>query len=208
MSTGGAPDGRTQMIVLASSSIHRADILRGAGLDFVVATPQIDERAVEAPLLDAGVDAAGVAEVLARAKAETVSQNYHDSHVIGGDQTLVLGNEVLHKPRDAEEARRRLLALSGRRHLLHTAVCIARRGQTEWSHVETAAIAFRALDPAFVGRHIAQVGDAALTSVGAYQIEGPGIQLIESVEGDFFAIKGLPLLPLLAELRARRLIDH
>ncbi|GIK82763.1 MAG: Maf-like protein [Alphaproteobacteria bacterium] len=202
------PDRTAPPLVLASRSPYRAEMLHKAGLAFDTAAADLDERAVEAPLLGSGADAADIAEVLARAKAENVAQTFPGRHVIGCDQTLSLDGRVLHKPVDMEEARRRLLALSGRQHQLNSAVCLVRDGSTVWSHVEVCAIRFRRLDPGFVGRHLAAVGTAALSSVGAYQIEGRGIQLVESIDGDFFAVIGLPLLPLLTALRRLDLIDH
>ena len=115
---------------------------------------------------------------------------------------LDLDGERLTKPADMEAARRQLLKLSGRTHLLHSAVACARGGEIVWQHVETAALTMRKLTPAFIGRYLAAVGEEALTSVGGYQLEGRGIQLFEKVDGDFFAILGLPLLPLLAFLRS------
>ena len=108
---------------------------------------------------------------------------------------------------DMEAARRRLLALSGKTHELNSAVCIVRDGEVLWSLCDISTIGFRKLDPGFVGRHLAAVGDRALTSVGAYQIEGQGIQLFNRIDGDFFSIMGLPLLPLLAKLRDLGLMD-
>ncbi len=115
--------------------------------------------------------------------------------VIGSDQTLSLGDEIFHKPVDMEAARRHLLALSGRTHQLNSAVALVRNGETLWSHVAVARLTMRKLEPAFIGRYLARVGDKALSSVGAYQIEGEGIQLFEKIEGDYFTIVGLPLLP-------------
>jgi len=195
-------------IILASTSPFRQAMLENAGVAFTARAPAIDERSVEAPLLELDLDAADVALVLATAKAAAVSADTPDAHVIGCDQTLALDGELLHKPEDMEAARRRLLALSGKTHQLHSAVVIVRGDETLWSHVETCHIRFRKLDPGFVGRHLADVGEAALSSVGAYQIEGHGAQLIEAIEGDFFAIVGLSLLPLLAQLRQLNLIDH
>lgn len=197
----------TARIILASGSTARSMLLKNAGLEFSTIQPDIDERALEAPLERAGLSPADRALVLAEAKAVAVSEAHRDAIVIGCDQTLSLGEEVLHKPVDMEEARRRLLALSGRTHALNSAVVVAREGAAEWRHVDTALMTMRPLDPGFVGRHLARVGDRALSSVGAYQIEGEGIQLFSRIEGDLFTIIGLPLLPLLDQLRASGAID-
>lgn len=194
------------MLVLASRSAHRAKLLRDAGLAFEVEPPLLDERAAEAPLDEAGVTPEDRAAILAEAKALDVAER-RAGLVLGGDQILALDGEVLHKVEDMEAARRRLLALSGRTHQLHSALVLARDGAVVWRHLETASMTMRDLDPGFIGRHLAAVGDDVLSSVGAYQIEGPGIQLFERIEGDIFTIIGVPLLPLLAALRAQGEID-
>ncbi|WP_062015281.1 Maf-like protein [Aureimonas sp. AU4] len=194
-------------IVLASGSVHRRQLLENAGLRFSVHPSRLDERALEAPLKESGATPDMVAEVLAEAKAGEVSERFPQALVIGADQTLALGDRTLHKPADMEVARRALLQLQGRTHELHSAVALVRGGQTLWRHVSTARLTMRALDPAEIGRYLALAGEAALSSVGAYQIEGPGVRLMSGIEGDLFTIIGLPLLPLLAELRALGEID-
>ena len=195
-------------LILASQSPYRAAMLANAGLEFATEAADIDERSVEAPLLEAGMDATDIAEVLALAKAREVSSRFAGKLIIGADQTLGLDGELLHKPADMEDARRRLLQLSGRTHQLNSAVCVVRDDEVLWSHVEICRVHFRDLDPGFVGRHMAQVREAALSSVGAYHIEGRGAQLVEKIEGDFFSVMGLPLLPLLACLRRLEMIDQ
>ncbi|WP_422371971.1 Maf-like protein [Hoeflea sp.] len=195
----------TTRLVLASASPFRKAMLQNAGLQFEVEPADIDERAVEGALTD--LDAESVASVLAEAKAQDVSGRKPGSIVIGSDQTLSLDHQLLHKPQDMDEARRRLLALSGRTHALNSAVVLARDGETLWRHVSVAHLTMRKLDPGFVGRHLANVGAKALSSVGAYQYEGEGIQLFERIEGDYFTIVGMPMLPLLKELRDLAVID-
>lgn len=196
-----------EKLILASASPFRKALLTHAGLDFQSQKPEIDERAVEAPLKDSGATPDDVALVLAIAKANDVSERNPGALVIGSDQTLSLGDEIFHKPADMEAARRHLLKLSGRTHQLNSAVAVVRDGETLWSHVGIASLTMRPLDPAFIGRHLARVGAKALQSVGAYQIEGEGIQLFEKIDGDYFTIVGLPLLPLLAALRNLGAID-
>ncbi len=194
-------------LILASKSPFRAAILRNAGIAFRAQAADIDERASEAPLLKSGASAEDIASVLAEAKALDVSTRFPDEPVLGADQTLSLGDELFHKPADMESARRHLLKLSGRTHILSSALILARRGETIWRHVSVARLTMRELSPAFIGQHLARVGEAALSSVGAYQYEGEGIQLFEAIDGDYFTIVGLPLLPLLAELRRLGEID-
>lgn len=196
-----------EKIILASSSPFRKALLANAGIAFAAVKPDVDERAAEAPLEGSGATPEDVALVLATAKATEVSERNPGALVIGSDQTLSLGDEIFHKPADMEGARRHLLGLSGKTHHLNSAVALVRNGDTLWSHVAVARLTMRALEPAFIGRYLARVGDKALSSVGAYQIEGEGIQLFEKIEGDYFTIVGLPLLPLLAALRELRAID-
>lgn len=196
-----------QKIILASGSQHRRKLLRDAGLDFSTEKPQIDERAVEAALVGSGANPEDVAAILAEAKATAVSERYEDALVIGSDQTLSLGDERFHKPVDMEAARRQLLRLSGKTHQLSSAVVLVRAGRAVWRHVAVAHVTMRRLEPAYVGRYLSKVGEAALSSVGCYQIEGEGIQLFDKIDGDFFTIVGLPLLPLLAALRQEGAID-
>ena len=197
----------TEKIVLASSSPFRKALLVNAGVDVEAVPASVDERALEAPLRGSGVSPEDVALVLAEAKAIDVSERRPAALVLGCDQTLSLGDEVFHKPADMEGARRHLLDLSGKTHQLNSAAVLARDGVVLWRHVGIASLTMRELDPAFIGRHLARVGEKALGSVGAYQIEGEGIQLFEKIEGDYFTIVGLPLLAVLAELRHLGTID-
>ncbi|MER8576670.1 Maf-like protein [Mesorhizobium sp. M1338] len=197
----------TEKIILASGSPFRKAMLVDAGVDVEAVPADVDERALEAPLQDSGVSPEDVALVLAEAKATEVSERRPGALVLGCDQTLSLGDEVFHKPADREGARRHLLALSGKTHQLNSAAVLIRDGAVLWRHVGIASMTMRKLDPAFIGRHLARVGAKALGSVGAYQIEGEGIQLFDKIEGDHFTIVGLPLLPLLAELRTLGAID-
>ncbi len=194
-------------IILASKSPFRAMLLKNAGVAFTTQSAGIDERAVEAPLYNSGATPEDVALVLAEAKALDVSERNPSALVIGSDQTLSLGDEVLHKAGDMEAARRQLLKLSGEIHHLNSAVVLVKGGETIWRHVSVARMTLRDLDPGFIGRYLSRVGDIALQSVGAYQFEGEGVQLFEKVDGDYFTIVGLPLLPLLAELRREGAID-
>ena len=181
--------------------------MRNAGLVFATEPAQSDERAIEAPLATSGLDGADVASVLAIAKAQDVSSRHVDAYVIGSDQTLTLNGEQFHKPKDMEGARRHLLKLSGQTHQLNSGVCLVRNGEILWQDLVSAHLTMRELDPGFIGRHLAQVGEAALQSVGAYQLEGPGLQLFDQVEGDYFTILGLPMLPLLKALRDESVLD-
>lgn len=196
-----------EFIILASTSPFRRRLLENAGLLVEPIAPEVDERALEAPLEGSGASAEDVALILAEAKAIDVSERHPGRLVLGGDQILSLGDQMFHKPRDMEGARRHLLSLSGRTHQLSSALVLARDGETVWRHVSVAQMTMRELDPGFIGRHLSRVGKTALASVGAYQVEGEGIQLFERIEGDYFTIVGVPLLPLLARLRELEVID-
>ena len=194
-------------IILASKSISRKTILYNAGLRFDVIPSEIDERAVEEPLLRTGFSPEDIALVLAEAKAETVSMTSPDSYTIGADQILEFEGERITKPDTMKSARRLLLRMRGKTHHLHSAVAVARRGEVLWTNAGTAHLTMREYSPEFVGRYLAQVGEEALTSVGAYRIEGLGIHLFEKIGGDYFTILGIPLLPLLKYLREHSVID-
>ncbi|WP_173934392.1 Maf-like protein [Chelativorans sp. Marseille-P2723] len=198
---------KKEPLILASTSPFRRQLLENAGLKVKAVAPQLDERALEAPLEGSGASAEDVALILAEAKALDVSERNPLGWVIGGDQTLSLGDRLYHKPADMEGARRHLLTLSGKTHQLNSAVVLARAGDVVWRHVSVANMTMRKLDPAFIGRHLSNVGEKALSSVGAYQVEGEGIQLFDRIEGDYFTIVGLPLLPLLSKLREVGAID-
>lgn len=194
-------------LVLASTSPFRKMLFENAGLKFVTDAPEIDERAIEETLDGSGVTASDVAEILAEAKASNVAERHQGKLIVGGDQTLSLEGRQFHKPKNTEEARGHLLSLSGKTHQLNSAIVIVRDEEVLWRHVSVAHMHMRQLDPAFIGRHLAEVGHAALQSVGAYQIEGAGIQLFEKVDGDYFTIVGVPMIPLLAKLRDLGEID-
>jgi septum formation protein len=205
--TGFLQGGRPPLI-LASSSKIRARLLEAAGLVFIVEPAGLDEDAIREAV--GGTEALtppDVAEVLARAKAEAVSELAREAFVIGADQVLARGDRILSKPDSMEAARSDLLDLSGRSHTLHSAVALAHNGETVWAHSESATLRMRTLSPQFIGRYLAAAGEEVVNSVGAYQLEGLGIQLFDKIDGDYFAILGLPLLPLLDALRREGAID-
>lgn len=192
---------RNTPLILASSSPFRRMLMDNAGLTFEAYPASIDERAIEAPLAQSGASPQEVALALAQAKALDVARHHPEAIVLGSDQTMSLGDRVYHKPAHRAEAKTHLLSLSGKTHQLNSAIVLARGSEILWRHVSEARLTVRDLSDSFVEAYLDRVGDKALQSVGAYQLEGEGVQLFSAIEGDYFTIIGLPLLPLLAELR-------
>ncbi len=199
---------RSREIVLASASRARREMLAAAGVPFTVDPADLDELALRNALLaeKKSVAPAHIAEALARAKAEDVSSRHGGSLVVAGDQVLAFGPELLTKAKDQAAARATLLKLRGREHELHSAVAFAEDGHVIWSRVETARLFMRDFSDAFLDDYLVRAGDRICQSVGAYELEGLGVQLFERLEGDYFTVLGLPLLPVLEELRARGVI--
>ncbi|MGB0085181.1 MAG: Maf family protein [Rhodomicrobiaceae bacterium] len=190
-------------LILASASSGRADILRGAAMAFIQRPAAIDERALEADLVrrEGGIDAGRLALALAAAKAEAISAGEPDFLVIGADQVMECAGVLYQKPPDVEAARDQLLQLRGRTHRLNSGICAARSGRVEWRHLAVAELTMCAFSERFLDDYCRAEGPAMLLSVGSYRIEGRGIQLFSKIEGDYFTIIGLPLLPLLGYLR-------
>ncbi|MBH0238765.1 Maf-like protein [Methylobrevis albus] len=194
-------------LVLASNSQARAALLTHAGLIFERVAAEVDERAVEMTLEGTGAGPDDVAQVLADVKAIDVSARHPGALVIGADQTLSLRDRRFHKPSDMDAARRQLSALAGETHVLSSAVSCARGGEVVWRHVAQAHMTMRPLSPGFIAHYLAVAGDNVLKSVGCYQLETMGIQLFDTVDGDYFTILGLPLLPLLGFLRREGILE-
>ncbi|MFB2552970.1 Maf-like protein [Ensifer soli] len=194
-------------LVLASTSPFRRALLTQAGLVFETAAATIDERAIGAPLEESAMPPDGIAQRLADEKALDVSRRSPGALVIGADQTLSVGSDILHKPDGREGALRTLRRLSGQTHRLNSAVALAQDGAVLWRHVSLADLTMRPLGEDFIARYLDRVGPRVFASVGAYQLEAEGVQLFERIEGDYFTIIGLPMLPLLAKLRELRVID-
>lgn len=195
-------------LILASESRARREMLSAAGLEFEAMASGVDERAARAAMAATGdaVDAVSIAQQLAGAKAEAVSRVHPDALVIGGDQVLALGKEVFEKPAGIEAARKSLMRLRGREHALHSAVTLAEKGRVVWRHVQSARLVMRPFSDAFLDDYLATVGPRVLGVVGAYELEGRGVQLFERIEGDYFTILGMPLLVLIEQLRRREVI--
>jgi len=189
------------MIVLASASSARRAMLAAAGVTLALDPAGIDEDPVKQTLRERLTHPAAIAEHLAVLKARDVSLRRPGALVIGADQTLELDGADFDKPRDRAEARSQLQALRGRTHHLYSAAAAVRDGQTRWCHVAAATLSMRDFSDTFLDDYLDRAGEAVLSSVGGYQLEGLGAQLFTAIEGDFFTILGLPLLPLLEFLR-------
>ena len=192
-------------LILASQSQARQSLLANAGIIKFESDPAaIDERAIQTT---SGLSAPGeIASLLAREKARAVSARRPGRYVVGADQTLALGAQIFNKPSSRAQAADQLRALSGHCHELHSAVAVARDGKLLFEHVSIARMSMRRLGDAEIDRYLEEVGEAATSSVGAYQLEGLGVHLFERIEGDHFTILGLPLLPLFAFLRSQHLL--
>ena len=186
-------------LVLASASGIRRQLLTGAGLSFDVDPADIDERALAAKL--AALSVPKRAKSLAEAKALAVAARHQGAIAIGADQMLEIDGDGLSKARDETAARAVLIRLRGRAHHLHSGVALAKDGKVDWSFVQSACLHVRAFTEGWLDAYMSIAGEAATKSVGAYQLEGLGVQLFERIEGDYFTVLGLPLLPLLTELR-------
>ena len=193
-------------VVLASQSQSRAALLAAAGVVFAKVGSGVDETALKQRLLAEGAGPRRIAEVLGEAKAVAVSRAAAGL-VIGADQTLDLDGVLFDKADTVAEARERLVALRGRTHQLHGGLVVAEAGEVVWRHTESSTLTMRDFSDAFLDAYLARHGQAVLSSVGCYHLEGAGAQLFERIEGDYFAILGLPLLPLLACLRERGALE-
>ena len=189
-------------ITLASGSRIRAELLRNAGIDFQVVKSGVDEDALKDAMRADGLSPKDQAEALAEMKSTKVSLTT-PGLVIGADQMLSLDGEGFDKPQSKPEAKARLKQFSGQTHILESAVVISQGGSPIWRYIARPALTMRVLSDAFIDTYLDEIGDAAFESVGAYQLESLGVQLFNAIDGDYFSILGLPLLPILRFLRDR-----
>ncbi len=194
-------------VTLASGSASRRAVLAAAGVDAEAVPPNVDEDSYRTAMRADGVPVRDQAMQLAEMKAVRVSQS-QPGLVIGGDQMLALGDEAFDKPRDLAEAKSHLTRLSGKAHTLETAIVVCEEGRPVWRHLARPKLTMRPLSPEFIEDYTARCGPALLSTVGAYQLEGLGAQLFSRIEGDYFSILGLPLLPLLDYLRIRKVLPQ
>ena len=190
-------------LILASGSAARRTLLEATGLIFDVIPANIDEGKIRDAIIGAtaNVEGSDIASVLAAEKARLVSIEHPNALVVGADQVLTLGGKFFSKAENLAEAREILSMLRGRTHELVSAVALARNGEVHWQTSATAEMTMRSFSDEFLGCYLEKMGERALQIVGCYEIEGPGVQLFEEIDGDYFTILGIPLLELLARLR-------
>ncbi len=193
-------------LVLASASPTRGQMLRNAGIEFVMQPARVDELAIKEGMQADGAPPVDAAQALADLKAMRIAPEETDALVIGADQILECEGTWFDKPDTITTAQRHLEMLSGRTHHLHTAAAVVKEGAVIWRDATKASLTMRPLSAAFIADYLAAEGDTVLQSVGGYQLEGRGAQLFARVRGDFFSILGLPLLPLLDFLRGHDVV--
>ena len=195
-------------LVLASASQVRTKILTAAGVSHIVEPANVDEDEIKQSLRLDGAAPGDIAATLAEAKALQTGNRHPDALVIGADQVLALGNRIFDKPADVAAAGEQLKTLRGKPHVLHAGVCVVQQGRRIWHCNETAELTVREFSDTFLDRYLATVGTAVCQSVGGYQLEGVGAQLFSRIDGDYFTILGLPLLPLLDFLRGHGVVQN
>ncbi|TWA68575.1 septum formation protein [Azospirillum baldaniorum] len=193
-------------VVLASGSRTRAEMLERAAVRVTLAPAAVDEEEIKLAARAEGAPVEDVAEALAELKAQRVTRKHPGALVIGADQMLECEGRWFDKPADRDAARAQLQDLRGKTHRLVSCAVVIRDGERLWHHVDRAHLTMRPFSDAFLDSYLNAAGDDVLGSVGAYHLEGLGAQLFHRVDGDFFTILGLPLLPLLGFLRVHGVI--
>lgn len=196
----------SEQVILASGSKSRLALLQGAGVHVQSIKPNVDEDAAKRIYRAENMPIRDQAMALAELKALKVSRA-SPGLVIGGDQMLNLDEQAFDKPETLDDAKAHLRTLSGKTHRLETAIVICQDGTPVWRHLERPKLFVRPLTEDFISGYVSRCGEALLTTVGAYQLESEGSQLFTRIDGDYFSILGLPLLPLLDFLRTRGVVQ-
>jgi septum formation protein len=194
-------------LILASASRSRARMLEAAGVPFEIVPAHVDEESVKQSLLAENAPARDVADALAELKALRISTKHPNALVLGADQVLVFGSELISKCESLDEAAALLRRLRGKSHELISAAVLAKDGAPIWRHVAKATLWMRNFSDEFLKDYLAGEGDGLLAGVGCYRLEGRGAQLFEKIDGDYFTILGLPLVPLLTALREQGILE-
>ncbi len=194
-------------IVLASSSSIRATLLRNAGVRFTAEPARVDEESVKNALLAEGAPARDIADALAELKSMKISTRQPDAMVIGSDQVLELDGQLLSKPESPAGAIDQLRGLSGRTHILFSAVVLCEQSKPVWRHVSRVVMQMRDLSNGYLEDYVDRNWDRIRYSVGSYNLEEEGVRLFASVRGDYFSVLGMPLLETLNYLTLRGVLD-
>ena len=195
-------------VILASGSEIRAQMLRQAGVDFDVQVTRVDEQMIKEALVADGALPRDIADALAESKARKVAQKNYNAFVIGCDQVLEFNGNLLSKPKSPDEAIDQIIAMRGERHTLLSAAVIYNEGKPIWRHVGQVRLRMRDATDAYISGYVERNWDSIQNSVGGYKLEEEGVRLFHSVEGDYFNVLGMPLLPLLAFLTLRGVIEQ
>ncbi|PZX10686.1 Maf family protein [Celeribacter halophilus] len=196
----------SEKLILASGSEIRQTLLRNAGVSFDVSIGRIDEESVKDALLGEGASPRDIADALAEGKARKVSLKNLDAMVIGCDQTLSFKGQLLSKPKTVDEARAQLKEMRGERHKLLSAAVIYENGEPKWRHVGEVRLEMNRFSDAYLEDYLARNWEQIRHCVGSYMLESEGVRLFSRIDGDYFTVLGLPLLPLLAYLSERGVI--
>lgn len=197
----------TRCVILASASKIRGGLLIQSGVDFETVPAEIDEQKIKQDLTGEAATPGTLAAFLAEQKALHVARSHPECLVIGADQVLTCDDTCYDKPKDLGAARTQLYALQGKTHTLATAICLVQGTSVLWRHLAEPRLTMRSLSAEFIDTYLARNVPEILSCVGAYQLEGEGAQLFSHIEGDYFAILGLPLLPLLDMLRSQGVLE-
>ena len=195
-------------VILASGSEIRAQMLRQSGVDFDVQVARVDEQMIREALVADGALPRDIADALAESKARKVAQKNYNAFVIGCDQVLEFNGNLLSKPKSPDEAIDQIIAMRGERHTLLSAAVIYNEGKPIWRHVGQVRLRMRDATDAYISGYVERNWDSIQNSVGGYKLEEEGVRLFHSVEGDYFNVLGMPLLPLLAFLTLRGVIEQ
>ena len=192
--------------LLASSSPIRLQLLRSAGLFVRAESPRIDEDAIRSTLQSESAAPRSIADTLAEMKARKIATRHPSDLVIGCDQVLALGPTILAKSETPEDARAQLRQLRGRTHRLLSAIVVYENAEPVWRHVGEAELTMHPISDTYLDDYVTRNWDSIRHSVGCYKLEEEGVRLFSAINGDYFTILGLPLLPLLAWLGTRGMI--
>jgi septum formation protein len=192
-----------KQFILASNSTSRKNLLKNAGLNFLIEKPLCDEEYIKRQLLKKIINRKKLPKLLAKAKALSVSEKNTKYLVVGSDTIIFLNNKIINKAQTIEEAEKKLLKLSGKKHQIVSGVSVCFNNKQIWSYQQTSTIHMSTLNQKQINTYLKQTGKDILSSVGCYQVEKLGPQIIRSIKGDFFNVLGFPLFPFLAFLSKR-----